>query len=279
MNKIKFLIVLIFNIQSLVGQNLIPNGDFEEGPLYSSAGWEVSIDVNCTFTSQENGPDNWIVLDDSPDRLISGNIHCDWDNSEAQSGIAFINLIYMEAGKTTLGEPLKKDSIYQFSGYYKINTFNGISNQSNRFYIKFSNTNDSIISPYTNQTNWKYFDTIFKAKSDANEIEIWVNEFAQTGVYIDNIKLEKTSTNSILENKIDKIKIYPNPAQNYIHWNNSDIELNEIKITDIQGNEVMFLEELKNNIIDISNLQNGIYILFIKPKTGNNYYSKIIINK
>lgn len=76
------------------------------------------------------------------------------------------------------------------------------------------------------------------------------------------------------ENHADEITVYPNPAKDYIHINNSLVEMrfiaSQIEIMDING-QLMDIN-VKNNQIDVSNLPNGMYLL----KIGD-YYEKIVI--
>ncbi len=279
MKKLISSLFLCFALLEVHGQvNLVPNPSFEQGPSNSSAGWEVRIDANCSFTSQENGPNDWNVLDDSPDRLIEGNIFCDWDNSVAQSGLAFINLVYMEAAKATLLLPIEEDSIYEFSAYFKINTFSGLSNQPNRFYIKFSNTNDSIICPYTNQTNWLNFDTIFKANSNAYEIEIWVNEFAQTGVYIDNLSLKKINASSILDYELNLVKVFPNPVNDILQIE-SEKPLEKVAVYNSFGQIIFTKQNFPNDDYNLNLEQIDAGIYFVKIRTqSSEVVQKIAVN-
>lgn len=244
------------------GQNLVPNGDFELGPLSSSEGWMFKLDNTCSSLEILFGPDFWVVLDDSPDRLIDTDIHCDFDITNAQSGNAFINLIYQEAGKVTLTQPIKKDSTYKLGAYLMLNTFNGLSSQSNRFCIKFSNTNDSIFSPYVSSNMWTYFDTIFIAKSDASEIEVWVKDFVQSGLYIDNIQLTRINSVFLNEKFDSKFNIYPNPTNEFLNIDLSTLNQDKIefRILDLMGKTV-YIDTIhsQHSTFDIKNLSLGIY--------------------
>jgi hypothetical protein len=263
----------------LCSQNLIPNGGFELGPSYSSVQWFTKIDDLCLFDTPMLGPDYWSVLSGSPDRLVENEIHCDWDNSTAQSGNSFINLVYMEAGKSILIEPIKKDTLYHFSSYLKLNTFNGTSNSPNRFYIKFSNTNDSIFSRFINQSSfWEFFDTIFQAKSDATEIEIWANEFVQTGIYIDNLELKKINTNNLKNTDIDNdVLLYPNPTRNLVNIKNFNTNINEINIYDNLHQLInKYSSDYIPETIDFSMISNGIYHIQIVSSLGKSQFWKIL---
>lgn len=118
MNKLYCLIGMFFACGFCSGQNLVPNGDFELGGDSTSIGWLFKLQPNCQGGGPMAGPDFWTVTSPSPDRIIEGQIYCNWDNDTAQSGIAFIVVGGNEAGKTTLLSPLETDSFYRLTCYY-----------------------------------------------------------------------------------------------------------------------------------------------------------------
>ncbi|NTW33633.1 MAG: T9SS type A sorting domain-containing protein [Bacteroidetes bacterium] len=82
----------------------------------------------------------------------------------------------------------------------------------------------------------------------------------------------------------DKFKIYPNPTSREdisIIYNSSDSKNNSklrIRICDLIGNEVCNLNFVEK--INISNLQNGMYMLYINsPDNSIKYFTKLIIVK
>src|SRR5258706_16420149 len=80
-------------------QNMIPNADWELGPTVSTdyaTGWAV------------NGPDDWTVTNESPDRIYWGSLAAFRDNDSAESGLAYVMFYgpFPESGKCTLNAPL-----------------------------------------------------------------------------------------------------------------------------------------------------------------------------
>lgn len=58
--------------------------------------------------------------------------------------------------------------------------------------------------------------------------------------------------------------VYPNPAQNEIHFNNpKGLNLDEVSIYDITGKLVLSSQGVANNTIDVSRLQSGVYMIKI----------------
>lgn len=73
------------------------------------------------------------------------------------------------------------------------------------------------------------------------------------------------STASLFDvnNSLNDISIFPNPAKNSIQLkNNNDLKISSIKITNVLGKEVFISQFLKSEI-DISSLNSGIYMLTI----------------
>ena len=83
---------------------------------------------------------------------------------------------------------------------------------------------------------------------------------------------EATAT-SIASNNQLNIRIYPNPAQNYITIEGLD-KINSIEIIDITG-KIVTCEA--NSKIDISTLNEGVY--FVKITTEENIHIKKIYKK
>ncbi|MCZ8169409.1 MAG: S8 family peptidase [Flavobacterium sp.] len=58
--------------------------------------------------------------------------------------------------------------------------------------------------------------------------------------------------------------VYPNPAQNEIHFNNpKGLNLDEVSIYDITGKLVLSSQGVVNNTMDVSRLQSGVYMVKI----------------
>lgn len=95
--------------------------------------------------------------------------------------------------------------------------------------------------------------------------------------WVDNITLpEGVSNVKIITKK--RIKVYPNPANNYIYFN-TNAENNIIKIYDNTGKIVKTINSYQNkHRINISDLTNGIY--FCKIKTDSSVsFSKFVVSK
>lgn len=115
---------------------------------------------------------------------------------------------------------------------------------------------------------------------NATAIKI-LNDTLYLGTYGNGIwKQSITDINVSVQDykKSDKsLKIYPNPASNYIHVSTNSNKA-RFKIIDMVGNELMSGGVNSNNEINISGIQSGVYILFIQIDK-NVQTTKLLINR
>lgn len=191
--KKSYLIIigLIVQTQICYSQNLIRNPDFEDGPEHSAYGWENQLD-GCVVSGSMDGPDYWYKVNLTPDRLINGDITCDFSQIDAQSGKAYVDFVYGESGKTFLVEPLQKGETYILTFWARWQTFQDAATEPSGIQFIFSN-NGNILKPLPieNKDEWKQFTISFIAKSDSKEMEIMgtIDKFG--GVCVDNMSLTK----------------------------------------------------------------------------------------
>jgi len=251
-----------------ISQNLVPNGDFELGPDTTSVGWAHKLETNCAITTPMAGPDYWTVTTVSPDRLIEGQIYCNWTNDTPQSGHAYIVVGGYEGGKATLNSPLEQDSTYELSYYLRWETFRGLEDSiACRIQFNFSG-GDTLFSPSDGDSvNWQYYDTIFVASANSTEMEI-KGAALYSAAEIDNVSLVKIVETGILEYYEKRINIFPNPFNEEFHCTVKSNETLEIIIFDVTGRKI-FNQEFNNSItVNDKNLLKGIYIYELKNKNG-----------
>jgi hypothetical protein len=82
-------------------------------------------------------------------------------------------------------------------------------------------------------------------------------------------------------NKTDKIKIRPNPAQDWITISLPDNQQNSITVELVSSlGETVFTKSITSNEqIDISHLSNGLYFIYIKGNNLNVSPKKLIISR
>ena len=82
------------------------------------------------------------------------------------------------------------------------------------------------------------------------------------------------------ETSIESLKLYPNPAKEYIFLDFPGIHLIEIKIFDLQG-KVISIQENRSQFtrIDLSNMTSGLYIIQSIDDSGTVYSQKFQIEE
>jgi len=92
---------------------------------------------------------------------------------------------------------------------------------------------------------------------------------------IDYVALTNESL-SVGEFSAQGVKVYPNPAKDYINIDSNTLEVASVAVYDILGKNVLSQKGLNNNRLDVSMLNNGVYFLQINAN-GNTTIKKIII--
>lgn len=91
--------------------------------------------------------------------------------------------------------------------------------------------------------------------------------------------LEEEKNNELIKSYLD-ITMYPNPSNSNITFNYKLERINKITIFSLDGKQV--INQLLNNLneyqLNISNLENGIYLVNIETKEGKRHTQKLIKN-
>lgn len=104
----------------------------------------------------------------------------------------------------------------------------------------------------------------------------FVHDNADGTAYIDNLKVYSEGLLSTSNTGLDKntVKVYPNPASDYIKINSSG-RIQSIEMYDSVGKKVR--SRLENDKVEVSNLPDGVYQINIKTENGN--FSEKFIKK
>lgn len=89
--------------------------------------------------------------------------------------------------------------------------------------------------------------------------------YTQSEMVIDYVKIyQESSSLSVNDNEIAKVKIFPNPAENRITIQNLTSGKNEIHIYDITGKKISTLKQERNvQSYNISHLKSGLYFITV----------------
>ena len=89
-------------------------------------------------------------------------------------------------------------------------------------------------------------------------------------------QMQIQSTAGLNDNVLNNIKMYPNPANDYLNFNTNSNENVDIQIFDILGKSVLNLDNVRNPV-NVSELKSGVYFVQITLGTEKGT-KKLIIN-
>jgi hypothetical protein len=151
----------------------------------------------------------------------------------------------------------------------------------------YDNYNDGGFGPFTNdlmlnyfdETNWgdAYDDTEMPSQIISNigvggkdfyfELRPFYEE--DLGNYMLEIEvIRQSATTSIKQQVLDKIRLYPNPANNIVNFEANDLK--EMQIITISGREVFKSKNVNSglNTLNVSDLEAGIYLVNLTTVNG-----------
>ena len=151
-------------------------------------------------------------------------------------------------------------------------------------------TLDALFSCSTDSTTWSdAYDDIMSGNilvNNGGAVRFLVAPYfsGETGTYLLDINITRSLVTGIEKSAVeDSIKVYPNPANDFItiDLQGSDKRVNEIQLINIFGQKVMLINSQLNDKalnVPISNLSSGTYFLRFKTP-GGIFTKKIIIEK
>ena len=118
-------------------------------------------------------------------------------------------------------------------------------------------------------------DTITYIVSSSSETEMTIDIEAGSGVWW-RYQMQIQATANLNENVLNSIKMYPNPANDYLNFDTNSNENIDVQIFDILGKSVLQLENVRN-LVNVSELKSGVY--FVQMTLGTKKGTKkLIIN-
>ena len=250
-----FLLVSLFSIS----QNLVINAGFEN--------WEKATKPVGWTTAQNCLKDSLYIH--------SGTYSCRHDGGTKYLGQT-INVV---TGKH-----------YMFSFFYKT-VITGTGNGCRIWcYWKDLNGNnlkdlltDDILRPskYLNSDTWQKFSAEFISPVSSASFYLVVRTYANSITYFDDFVFETDGTTNIPEDKVSEIKIYPNPASDYVTiCNTNKNKIESIILQNMAGITLWSAPHpcSESVIVPVSGLAGGTYIISIHT-SGKMITRKIIINR
>jgi len=294
-------IFLFFILFTAKGQNLVPNGDFEQ---YSGCPFAISQFDSALFWFNPTGasPDYFNACANPPGVSVPNN---DFGYQQAHSGDGYCGVYswvygytdYREYIEIQLSMPLISNMCYHLEMYF--NSANNVNYITDAMGIYFSDTLITDFSTYfvlpfaaqiNNSTgnmpdtiNWKLLTGNFIAnggenymiignfKNDSNTTVTMINTDSanyHAYVYIDDVSLTPCTGIDEFAASDEEFTVYPNPAgeELNVQYSMFNVQEKEINIYDMIGKEVLKTEvrsQMSEVRINISELQTGIYFIEI----------------
>lgn len=129
---------------------------------------------------------------------------------------------------------------------------------------------------------YQFIENIGKTCSDkgeylmADEIRYYKTDTEEWGTPFTH---ECTNSTGLIENQVEPIHIYPNPAEDHIQISSGEVQIISVSIINIQGQKVaeqVFNGQTSDLSFDISSLENGVYLVEIMTQNGHISQHKII---
>ena len=213
------------------------------------------------------------------------------NNTISQSYTLPISFSGNSAAKNTVGSNIHIESDNDF---YKINLPSGYKYIINaRLHDAYKSGNgitysvDAIFSYSTNSTTWSdTYDDVMPGNitiPNGGTVYFHVAPYfaGEVGTYLLDLSITRATNVGIKENTLaNKIKIYPNPASEFIHIELDKVsEISTIDIFNMEGQQV-FLSNIMNNDkvlkIPLQSLPNGVYFVRLISKEGSIQVEKIL---
>lgn len=154
---------------------------------------------------------------------------------------------------------------------------NGASDPRVDAYMAITNDFDVTKSSDTEDT---FTTTTFAFTASASIAVIYVRApLAIDGaneVFYDNISLFDTASLSTKDILASKVKLFPNPAKDYITILSKNIQISSVEMYSVLGERVLSQNTLTNNRLNVSGLSNGIYFMKINAD-GSTATKKVVI--
>ena len=165
-----------------------------------------------------------------------------------------------------------------------LTTCSGANYLSNSYTISGNTINLSIcysINPFQTVINFNedYFIPIVNSENYTINVSIFYSSSETVCDYFMNGPTETVTflSNNNFENSKSKLELFPNPSMGKVELRNSQT-IKRAEIFDNVGRLVKIIKEIHNNQIDLSEFNDGLYLLKVESQEGN-LTKKLIIQK
>jgi len=255
MKRAALFVLFCFIIIQLYSQNLVTNPGFESWQKISKpSGWT---------TASACSKDSAVIL--------SGTYSCKQITAGDSKDLG--QIIAVAPGKQ-----------YSLSFWYKNDTIlkgNGCRIWSNWRDADMNSITDETSLPllhsvYLKSVSWKQYTAEVSAPDSAVFFNLLIRTLPNSITYWDDISFEESVSTGISEKKSENIRIFPNPASNYLYISNIQ-DCQHIDIQTITGIRIwtLKLSGEESIMIQISDFKDGIYLISLYSQDKR--YSKKLI--
>ncbi|WP_281612577.1 Ig-like domain-containing protein [Flammeovirga sp. SubArs3] len=178
---------------------------------------------------------------------------------------------------------VEPNTSYIFSGYVKVDN---PSSERVVLGVNDENSNGIAFKNITNQ-NYTYHEVAFETGANQTTIKVyfWRPSGGTGYAYLDNAMLYKAPASSArkisaetLENELENLMVYPNPASNYITFRLENHKGEKsLEIFDLVGHSILQKQFDSSIKIPVSQLSKGTYIVIVTDQDGHRIPSRFIV--
>lgn len=256
------LVILAFSANAQT--NLVTNGNFETwtdastpanfspAPFTASISQESVVVYEGTYSAKHQAP-------------ATGSVKLQTEVSGIVPGHSYtISYRYMD------NDPNARERMWS---YWLTSEFTTINE---------GNDNDALLRPSTyseDNSNWLEYSITVTAPATAAVLRFETRSYAQvTGsgvIYYDSFSVVDNDDLSTKDNKIQGLKVYPNPVvDGTLYINTTANATKAVAIYDVLGKQV--IKTTTDNTVNVSNLKGGVYIVKITEE-GKTATRKLVI--
>lgn len=230
--------------------NWTDNGTQASSTYVTTTPYEGSYNLKVTFNANQTSP-----------FTIDNDIY---DFGETMSPSEINTVFWVKASSTAIQIQVNYD-IYDADG-------NKISaNNTGTFSVLAANTWEEV--SFTKPITSAFNQIVYRLKVKQGALSDDTVEFDQVAASFNYFSLGTTN----FELQDNSFMVYPNPAKNEISIKGNST-LSNVSAYDINGKKVLEIKNLSSNSVNVSNLNNGVYLLRLENKNGGVVIKKFVKN-
>jgi hypothetical protein len=233
--------------------------------VYGEDSSKITINYNSNGTASSIVSDRWDgaswVASDRTIYTHDGSNRTTIEDGQAWNGASWVTDYRLEYTYDTYGNAIEQKDFYLNNGTL-------ILGSDETFTFDTTQLMASFVHPFKDKTGIDY---LFSGEKIVNKI---INSISSSNNYKTTYNYGE-ATASVNDFSLVDVKVYPNPATNFIKVTAGNVAIKNIELYTILGKKIM--TSTKNDL-NIENLVNGVYVLKIQSKEGGFATKRIIKN-